>query len=118
MAYHEPLADRTREALAFNPALGEKDVEEKKMMGGLAFMVDGKMCVGIVKDALMVRVAPEAYDASLKRKGCRQMDFTGKVLKGFVLVDPEGTKTKKDLDYWVSLALAFNDAAVASRKKE
>jgi TfoX/Sxy family transcriptional regulator of competence genes len=112
MAYNEKLADRVREELS-----SLRKVEEKKMMGGLAFMVNSKMCVGIMHDDLMVRIAPEEYEAALDRPGCHVMDFTGKVLKGFVLVGPEGTKGKKQLTQWVSQALAFNKRAKAWKKK-
>ena len=103
MAYNESLAERARQAL--NEC---KDVTAKKMMGGLTFMVNGKMCIGILKDDLMVRLDPDVYDAVLKRKGCREMDITGKPMRGFVFVSSEGFKTKKDLDYWIGLALDFN----------
>ena len=111
MTYDEKLADKVRTALA-----DRKTVEEKKMMGGLTFMVNGKMCVGVLKDELMVRLDPAVYEVALKRKGCRPMDFTGKPMKGFVFVSPKGTSNKKDLDYWVDLALDFNKIAKASKK--
>jgi TfoX/Sxy family transcriptional regulator of competence genes len=112
MAYNEQLADRVRLALS-----GIRKVEEKKMMGGLTFMVNGKMCVGILKDELMCRIDPELHDAALRRKGCREMDFTGKPMKGFVFVEPPGTKSDKDLAGWVSLSLEFNKNAKPSKKK-
>jgi TfoX/Sxy family transcriptional regulator of competence genes len=112
MAYNEQLADRVRLALS-----GIRKVEEKKMMGGLTFMVNGKMCVGILKDELMCRIDPELHDAALRRKGCREMDFTGKPMKGFVFVEPPGTKSDKDLAGWVSLSLEFNINAKPSKKK-
>lgn len=111
MAYDETLAQRVREGLA-----GRPKVEEKKMMGGLTFMVNGKMCVGILRDDLMARIDPEVYETALRKKGCREMDFTGKPMKGFVLISPEGTKRKADLDYWLGLALDFNKRAKASKK--
>ncbi|MDH3253225.1 MAG: TfoX/Sxy family protein [Ignavibacteria bacterium] len=112
MAYSEKLAARVRESLS-----GRRRVVEKKMMGGLTFMVNAKMCVGILQEDLMCRIDPDVYDAALKRKGCREMDFTGKPMKGFVFVGPEGTGRKKDLDHWIDLALQFNKKAKASRKK-
>jgi TfoX/Sxy family transcriptional regulator of competence genes len=78
-AYNEILAQRIREALATQPK-----VEEKKMMGGLTFMVNGKMCAGILRDDLMARIDPEVYETVLTKKGCREMDFAGKPMKGFV----------------------------------
>jgi TfoX/Sxy family transcriptional regulator of competence genes len=92
--------------------------EEKKMMGGLTFMVKGKMCVGVLDDELMARIDPELYESSLKKKGCRPMDFTGKPMKGYVFINKAGTKNPVDLDYWISLALDFNKRAKASPKKK
>jgi len=112
MAYDEKLANRIRELL-----LNKRSVEEKKMMGGLTFMVNNKMCVGILKDDLMARIDPEVYESALERRGCREMDFTGRPMKGFVFIDPEGTKSKKDLEYWIKLALDYNKRAKASKKK-
>ena len=113
MPYNEHLAERLRAALALTPR-----VAEKKMMGGLTFMVNDKMCLGILNDDLMARIDPEVYDSALERKGCRPMDFTHKPMKGFVFIDPEGTGTKKDLGYWIALALEFNKFAKASKKKK
>lgn len=111
MAYNEKLANRIRELL-----LNKRSVEEKKMMGGLTFMVNNKMCVGILKDDLMARIDPEVYESALERRGCREMDFTGRPMKGFVFIDPEGTKSKKDLEFWIKLALDYNKRAKASKK--
>lgn len=113
MAYNEKLTERVREQLS-----GKRKVEEKRMMGGLTFMVNSKMCVGILNDDLMVRLAPEVYEEALEQPGCRAMDFTGKPMKGFVFVDPAGTKGAKQLGYWISLALDFNKRAKASKKKK
>lgn len=113
MAYNEKLADRVRETLS-----SIKKVEEKKMMGGLTFMVNGKMCVGIFQDELMARIDPEVYEVALSKKGCRAMDFTGRPMIGFVFVSHEGTKSKKDLDQWINLALDYNKKAKASPKKK
>ncbi|MDH3267517.1 MAG: TfoX/Sxy family protein [Ignavibacteria bacterium] len=113
MAYDEHLANRTRELL-----FTKKSIKEKKMMGGLTFMVNNKMCVGILNDDLMARIDPAVYEKALERKGCREMDFTGRPMKGFVFVDPEGTKSKRDLEYWINLALDFNKKAKRSKKKK
>ena len=113
MAYNEKLAERVRNLLA-----SQRNIEEKKMMGGLTFMVNKKMCVGILHDDIMARIDPEVHETALRKKGCREMDFTGKPMKGFVFVSPEGTKTKTDLEFWVGLALAFNKKAKQSRKKK
>ena len=113
MAYDEKLAYRVRELLQ-----NKRRVEEKMMMGGLTFMVNDKMCVGILNDDLMVRINPDVYEEALERKGCRAMDFTGRPMKGFVFVDSDGTKTKKDLEYWMTLALDYNRKAKSSKKKK
>lgn len=112
MPYNKHIAQKVRNALA-----NTSRVEEKNMMGGLTFMVNGKMCVGVLRDDLMARINPEVYDAVLKRKGCRPMDFTRKPMKGFVFVGPSGTSNKKNLNYWIDLALDFNKIAKASKKK-
>jgi TfoX/Sxy family transcriptional regulator of competence genes len=111
MAYSESLAGRVRQAL------GKRNIEEKRMMGGLTFMVNRKMCVGILGDDLMCRIDPEYHEKALKRKGCREMDFTGRPMRGFVFVGSAGTSSSRDLTYWVQLALAFNHKARPSRKR-
>lgn len=113
MAYSEVLAERVAQALGKAPK-----VETKKMMGGLTFMVDSKMCVGVVGEELMVRLDPEDQDRALKKKGCRVMDFTGKPMKGFVFVGTPGIKSEQDLDQWIAMALDFNKRAKASKKKK
>jgi TfoX/Sxy family transcriptional regulator of competence genes len=112
MGYNEKLADRVREVLA-----GHKKVEEKKMMGGLTFMVNKKMCVGILNDDLMARIDPELQPQLLEKPGCREMDFTGRPMKGFVFVDPAGTTKSRDLQFWMDLALDYNRKAKISKKK-
>ena len=112
MAYSEKLAERIRELLS-----GRAPFDERKMFGGLAFMVNDKMCVGILQDKLMARINPEIYELALQKKGCKEMDFTGRPMKGFVFISPSGTESKKDLLYWVELALEFNKQAKRSKKK-
>lgn len=112
MSYNEKLADRTREIIA----LTHKKVEEKKMFGGLCFMVNDKMCVGVEKERLMVRLDPALFDEVIEKEGCKPMDFTGKIMKGYVFVDVEALNTKKKLEYWVRLALDFNKHAKSSKK--
>ena len=112
MAYDERLAERIRLALS-----NRRNVEEKKMMGGLTFMVNGKMCVGIFRDELLCRIDPGIYDESLTKKGCHTMEFGGRRMKGFVLVNSEGIKSKKDFDYWINLSLDYNKLAKASKRK-
>jgi TfoX/Sxy family transcriptional regulator of competence genes len=114
MAYNAILADRTRELIAVT----DKKTEEKAMFGGLCFMVDDKMCIGVEKDRLMVRLDPDIYDEVMQKPGCQPMNFTGKIMKGYVYVDEEEIKTKKQLAYWVQLALDFNSKAKASKKNK
>jgi TfoX/Sxy family transcriptional regulator of competence genes len=113
MAFDELLADRVREILVDQP-----QIEEKYMMGGIAFMINNKMCVGIVKDELMARIDPDIFEESLEKQGCRPMDFTGKPMKGWVFISPEGIDKVKDLEYWIGLALDFNQKAKPSKKKK
>ncbi|HOY29028.1 MAG TPA: TfoX/Sxy family protein [Flavobacteriales bacterium] len=112
MAYDENLADRIRDILDRQRV----HYEERRMMGGLCFMVHGKMCMGVEKDKLMARIGPEVYPEALKRKGCREMDFTGKPMKGYVYVLSQGFAEENDLAAWVQLCLDFNPLAVASVK--
>lgn len=113
MAYDEQLANRIRERFAELP-----NVEEKQMMGGWTVMYNGKMCVGIIKDELMCRIDPLVYETAIEKDGCRPMDFTGRPMKGYVLVDEQGMKSQRDFDYWIDLALEFNKKAKASKKKK
>jgi TfoX/Sxy family transcriptional regulator of competence genes len=102
MAYDEGTAQRLREVF------GErKDVTEKKMFGGIAFMVRGNMCCGVIGETLMARVGPEQYDHALTRSHAREMDFTGKPMKGFVQIDPAGFESDEDLKSWVELCEIF-----------
>ena len=114
MAYNEFLGER------IGIALKRKGVsfEEKKMMGGLAMMVNEKMCVGVIKNNLMARIDPDIYETALSRDACKPMDFTGKRMKGYVFVEPEGIDQKEDLEYWLELALEFNPRAKSSKKKK
>jgi TfoX/Sxy family transcriptional regulator of competence genes len=113
MAYSEKLAKRVREQLADLP-----NIEEKEMMGGLTFMYNDKMCVGIIKDELMCRIDPDLHETAISKTGCRTMDFTNRPMKGYVMVDESGLKTQKDFDYWINFALDFNKNAKASRKRK
>jgi hypothetical protein len=81
-------------------------------------MVDDKMCIGVQEDNLMARIDPEIYDEALTREGCREMDFTGRPMKGFVFVDSRGYDLDSDLDSWVQLCLEFNPMAKSSKKKK
>lgn len=113
MAYSELLADRIRSILK------SKQVHfmEKKMMGGLTFMVNDKMCLGIIKEDLMARIDPEVYTETLRKTGCREMDFTGKPMKGYIMVNPKGIDMDSELEFYIDLALKFNPKAKSSKKK-
>ena len=114
MAYDEFLADRIRTMLKDKKVI----YDERRMMGGLCFMVDDKMCVGVEKNRLMARIDPDIYTHALTKKGCREMDFTGKSMKGFVFVEPIGIDMDSDLDFWVQLCLDYNPRAKSSKKKK
>ena len=113
MAYNEKLADRIRDRFS-----GLRRVEEKPMMGGLTFMYNGKMCVGIIKDELMCRIDPDLHDMAVERQGCKTMIFTKRPMSGFVMIDDTGMRSKMDFDYWIDLALDFNKKAKASKKRK
>jgi len=114
MAYDEYLAERIKLILK------EKNIsfEERKMMGGIAFMVNDKMCVGITNNDLMARIDPEIYEESTTKKGCRPMDFTGRPMKGWVFIEPEAIDLDDDLNYWIRLALEYNPKAKSSKKRK
>ena len=114
MAYDEHLADRIHQAFLKKGI----PIEEKKMMGGICYLVNEKMCAGVNKDKLMARIDPDIYTEALKRKGCREMDFTGRSMKGFVFVEPEGTDMEEDLADWIQLCLDYNPKAKSSKKKK
>lgn len=114
MAYNEKLADRVREMITES----EIRIEEKRMFGGLCFMVNDKMCIGVEKERLMIRIGPDKFDEAVEKEGCKPMDFTGKVMKGFVFVDVDVLNSKKKLEYWVKLALDYNKIAKTSKKKK
>jgi TfoX/Sxy family transcriptional regulator of competence genes len=102
MPFDEKLADRVRRALA-----GERGLAEKKMFGGVAFMLHGNMCCGVLRDDLVVRVGPDAHAAQLKRPHARVMDFTHRPMKGYLYVAPKGTATTAALRSRLAPALAF-----------
>ncbi|MHB0914980.1 MAG: TfoX/Sxy family protein [Thermoleophilia bacterium] len=102
MAYDDGVAERLRQVFT-----GRDDVTEMKMFGGIAFMMAGHMCCGVIKDALMARVGPEQYAAALARPHVREMDFTGRPMKGYVYVAPEGFESDDELKAWVGLCEDF-----------
>ncbi len=87
------------------------------MFGGLCFMVENKMCVGIIKDELMARIGTENYKEALLKEGCSEMTFTGRPMKGYVYLNADALDLDNDLEYWLQLALNFNPLAKASKKK-
>jgi hypothetical protein len=120
MAYDEYLADRVRLQLK------DKNVgyTELKMMGGLCFKVDNKMLCGIHIDKkygdslLMARIGESVYLNELKKPECLPMDFTGRPMRGYIFVTPDGFDMDNDLSYWIDLCLAFNPLAKASKSKK
>ena len=115
MAYDEHLAERARRVLQEKKV---QNIEEKKMMGGLTFMVNEKMCIGIIKNELMLRINPEQHDEAIARTGCRTMDFTNRPMSGFILVSPEGVDRESKLETWIQMALDYNSIAKASKKSK
>lgn len=102
MAYDETLAQRIREAL-----WGRPSITEKKMFGGLAFLREGLMLVGVSGESLMARVGKHNHADSLARAHVRDMDFTGRPMKGYVYVDAPGLKSDADLEFWLARCEAF-----------
>lgn len=120
MAYDQHLGDRIR------LALNEKRTHfsELKMMGGLCFKVDEKMLCGIHIDKkygdslLMARIGEIEYEKEINKSVCLPMDFTGRPMKGYIFVTPNGFDSDESLSYWIDLCLAFNPLAKASKKKK
>jgi TfoX/Sxy family transcriptional regulator of competence genes len=114
MAYSEYLSDRILQFLR------EKSIPftTKKMMGGLLFMVDDKMYVGVNGDEVMARIHPDLYEQSLLKEGCKEMNFTGRPMKGFVFLTEQAIDLDESLNYWLQLALDFNPLAKASKKRK
>ena len=113
MAFNEQLNKRVRELLAEVP-----NVEEKVMFRGVLFMVDGKMCISSGGDELMCRVDHAIHDELIAKPGVRTMEMKGRPYRGYVMVHEDVLKTKKQLAYWIGLALEFNKKAKASPKKK
>ena len=113
MAYSIILANRIREYLADHPDL---EIEEKTMFGGIAFMVNGKMCVNVSGEDLMCRFDPNLQVEVSERLGYRTMVMRGKELKGYCYVDSTGFSRKEEFEYWLKLCLDYNHKAKTSRK--
>lgn len=113
MAYNQKLAARIREKFD-----GLQGVEEKEMMGGLAFMFKEKMCIGVIGDEMMIRIDPALHYETAERNGCREMDFTGRPMKGWIMADETAIKNPADFNYLTDLAFAWNENAKKSSKKK
>ena len=113
MAFDEKLRDRLREALSHLV-----NVTEKYMFGGMCYMVNGKMCIGVMGDEMMCRIGDENYESASEKPGCQAMTMGGKQMKGYLLVSEGGIKTNKEFQYWIDLCLDFNPKAKAAKKKK
>jgi TfoX/Sxy family transcriptional regulator of competence genes len=111
MAYDETLAPRIRDALA-----RKKNVEEKKMFGGIGFLLNGNMLVGVWKDSLIVRLGPDSFEDALLEPHVKEFDITGRPMKGWVLVEPEGVEGDDQLKGWIQRAMKFVRALPAKEK--
>lgn len=105
MAFDEGLVQRVTELLADNPY-----TTEKKMFGGMGFIISGNMCVGIMGDSIVVRVDPQSYDHALILPHAREFDFTGRPMKGWVMVDQQGLAEDEDLEQWLKEGEHFASA--------
>jgi TfoX/Sxy family transcriptional regulator of competence genes len=93
-------------------------VEEKRMFGGIVFMVDGKMCVSVGRDRLMCRIDPSLHDPALERTGCRTVVMRGRRYRGYVYVESKAVRTKRDLERWIGMALDYNKTARPSKRDD
>ena len=112
MAYDVVLAERIARLLK-----GRRRVEQKRMFGGVCFLVNGNMCCGVDKNKLMVRVGPERYESALRTLHAKPMDITGRPLRGFVFVRPQGLRGQKALEAWVDLGVRYAESLPAKRKR-
>lgn len=112
MAFDEKLADRVRRLLK-----GKKGFSEKKMFGGLAFMVGGKMCCGVLNDDLMARIGPGGDEKALKEPYTRPMDFTGRPMRGYLYVGRHGTQTDRALKKWLDRSIGFASMLAAKNRR-
>ncbi|RYY89190.1 MAG: TfoX family protein [Chitinophagaceae bacterium] len=115
MAYDTQVADRVREYLVTIPGL---QLEEKTMFSGLAFLVNGKMCINISHDKLMCRFDPARQEEIAERNGFQPMIMKGKEMAGYCYVQPAGFRSAADFRWWMDLCLAYNPKAKASKKKK
>ena len=111
MAFNEALAERIRKGLT-----RRKNIAEKKMFGGIGFLLNGNILVGVWKDSLIVRLGPDDGDQALKETHVREFDITGRAMKGWVLVGPEGVEADEELSGWVRRAVKFVGTLPAKEK--
>lgn len=112
MVYNEETANRMRKLIRRH-----KGITEKKMFGGLSFLLNGKMCCGLIKDDLVIRINPDEQDSILKKRDVRPMDFTGRLMKGFIYVNPSGYKTDKILYGWIKTGMNYVNTFKKSKRK-
>lgn len=112
MAFDERLAGRVRRLLK-----GSKGLSERKMFGGLAFLLGGKMCCGVLNDDLVARIGPDGYETALREPYARPMDFTGRPMRGYVFVGRDGTKTDRALKKWLDRCVDFASTLTGKRRR-
>jgi len=113
MTNNEKLTIRVREALA-----DLAKVEEKKMFGSIAFLVNGKMCINVGHNRIMCRIDPKLHQEAIAKRGCRTVTMKGREYIGYVFVNEKVLNPKRELQYWVNLSLDFNEKAKATTKKK
>ena len=113
MAYCEELAERVRGIMG-----GHDGYSERNMFGGVCCMINGNMACGVINDDLMLRISPETAEKLLKEPHVREMDFTGRPMKGMVYVGSEATESDEDLSYWVDIAIKFADSLPPKKLKK
>ncbi len=114
MAYNAELADRIREYLSAIPNIR---VEEKKMFGGLAFMVNDKMCVNVSGENLMCRFDPALTEVIAEKNGFLPMKMKGKAYKGYCYIEPNGFRYNSDFEFWMNMCLEYNNTAKSSKAR-
>lgn len=112
MPYDHYLSERIQRILTSK----NQSFEMKEMFGGICFMLDNKMCIGVIKNDLMARIDPREYENLSQRKEARPMDFTKRPMKGYIFVDPLGIDMEEDLEFWVQKCLEYNPLAKSSKK--
>lgn len=116
MPHSSEIEQRVNHLFLQRPAGVREHLEVRKMFGGLAYLYGGKMTVGIIGESLIARIPAASMDEALQRRGARPMDFTGRVMKEFVFVDPEGFHTDEELSHWIDWGLAHASQAMAPKK--